>query len=131
MASDSPNTPTRTHCFFITALSCASLVEPAITTGSRLSSTLYRHPYSERCLLFMSKEGAKAAGFTRGFNTRVHTQVQTGVHTGVHTEVDVRVGDQDRAGNVGKTDSRVDDYRLPITMLPENDVRSRTAPPSP
>jgi hypothetical protein len=72
----------------------------------------------------MSKEGAKATGVRTRFNTRV----QTGVDADLHARVGAtRIG----AGNVGKTDSRVDDYRLPITMLPENDVRSRMAPPSP
>src|SRR5262245_55073989 len=111
MASDSPNTPTRTHCFFITALSCAALGEPTIA-GSRLSSTLYRDPPCQRCLLFMSKEGARrgsGGGFTTGFKFTCCL----------------------RQPAFGKPTVRGDVYRLPITILPEKDVRSRIAPPSP
>ena len=78
----------------------------------------------------MSKEGAKDTGVHTRVQTRVHTTVQTGVHTRVQTEShdDSHVrGDE----TLEKQTVSVGDYRFPITMLPENDVRSRTAPPSP
>ena len=82
----------------------------------------------------MSKEGAKDTGV----HTGVHTRVQTGVHTRVQTGSHGRSHDGSHGRSHGFVDETlekqtvsVDDYRFPITMLPENDVRSRMAPPSP